>query len=87
LGTLYTIAANQSPAQAALLFGVYSASFGFCFVLAGMMFAYALRAFAFLQRYHRVIEGVSGGLLILIGLLLITQQWERATAALMRLLP
>ena len=86
LGTLYSIAANQTPGQAAVLFAIYSASLGLCFVAAGMLFAFALRAFAFLQQRHRLIEGASGVLLILIGILLITQQWERATAAFMRLL-
>jgi cytochrome c-type biogenesis protein len=85
LGTLYGIAAGKSTGQAALLFAVYSASLGTCFVAAGMVFASALRAFAFLQRHYRVIEVISGGLLILIGVLLLTQQWGKATGWLMRL--
>ena len=83
LGALYTIAANQTPAEAALLFAIYSASLGACFIAAGLLFAYALRAFAFLQRHYRTIEIISGGLLILIGLLLLTQQWSRATSVLL----
>jgi len=86
LTTLYTIAANLRPAQAAVLYAIYSASLGLCFVAAGMLFAYALKAFAFLSHYYRVIEVVSGGLLILIGILLATQQWARATGWLMGLL-
>ena len=85
LGTLYTIALKQTPAQAALLFAIYSASLGVCFVAAGMMFAYALKTFAFFQRHYRGVELISGGLLVAIGLLLVTQQWDRATASLMRL--
>ena len=84
LGTLYTIAANQTPVQAAGLFAVYSISLGFCFVAAGMLFAYALRLFTVVQRHYRVVEITSGALLILIGLLLMTQQWPRVTALLMR---
>jgi cytochrome c-type biogenesis protein len=86
LGTLYVIAANRTTAQAAALFAVYSAVLGLCFIAAGMLFAYALNTFRFLQRHYRIIESVSGGLLILIGVLLVTQQWDRATAAFMRLL-
>ncbi len=86
LGTLYTIAANRTTGQAALLFAIYSASLGICFVAAGMLFAYALRAFAFLQRHYRVVEIISGGLLIAIGVLLLTQQWDKATGWLMRLI-
>lgn len=85
LGTLYTIAANQTTAQAAALFAIYSASLGICFIAAGMLFASALRAFTFLQRQYRRIEIMSGALLILIGILLLTQQWDRASAWLMRL--
>ena len=85
LGTLYTIALKQTPAQAAFLFAIYSASLGVCFVAAGMLFAYALKAFAFFQRHYRGVELISGGLLVAIGLLLVTQQWDRATASLMRL--
>jgi len=86
LGALYAIAANLPPGPAAALFAIYSLSLGLCFVAAGMLFAYALTAFAFLQRHYRVIEVASGSLLVLIGLLLVTQQWQRATAALMRAL-
>ncbi len=86
LATLYTIAANLDTVQAALLFAIYSASLGACFVGAGMLFAYALRAFAFLQRHYRAVELVSGGLLIVIGVLLLTQQWDKATAWLMGLI-
>jgi cytochrome c-type biogenesis protein len=85
LASLYSIAANIPPAQAAGLFAIYSASLGLCFVATGMLFAYALRAFAFFQRHYRAVEVVSGVLLIIIGLLLVTQQWGRATAALMAL--
>ena len=84
LATLYTIAANLSPAQSTALFGVYSLTLGLCFVIAGMLFAYALKTFSFLQRHYRVIEIASGCLLIVIGLLLVTQQWERASTMLIR---
>ena len=86
LASLYTIAANLPTAQATALFGLYSLSLGLCFVAAGMLFAYALKAFSFLQRHYRVIEIASGALLILIGLLLVTQRWEWASGRLMSLL-
>jgi cytochrome c-type biogenesis protein len=84
LAALYTIAANLSPAQSAALFGIYSATLGLCFVVAGMLLAYALKTFSFLQRHYRAIEVISGGLLIIIGLLLVSQQWDRASSLLMR---
>jgi len=85
LSALISIAFNEPPLQAALLFAIFSASLAVCFIAAGMLFAYALGAFAFLQRHYRVIEIISGVLLVLIGILLVTQQWERAAAYLMRL--
>jgi cytochrome c-type biogenesis protein len=76
---LLAVAGNRPPAQAALLFGIYGATFGLCFIAAGLFFAFALRAFAALQRHYRAIEVVSGALLALIGGLIATQQWDRAT--------
>jgi len=81
---LLAVAQSQPPAQAALLFTIYGATFSTCFIAAGLFFASALRAFAFLQRHYRVIEVVSGALLVLIGALIAAQQWDRATAWLMR---
>ncbi len=86
LATLIGVAANRTPVEAALLFAIFSASLGLCFVAAGLLFAYALRAFAFLQRHYRAIEIISGSLLVVIGLLLLSQQWDRASAAFLRLL-
>ncbi|HUU54114.1 MAG TPA: cytochrome c biogenesis protein CcdA [Armatimonadota bacterium] len=75
---LISVATGLSPVRAALLFAIFSASLGVCFTAAGLLFAYAVRAFAFLQRNYRAVEIVSGGILILIGILLLTQQWDRA---------
>jgi cytochrome c-type biogenesis protein len=85
LGMLLSLGARQPPPQSALLFALFGATLTLCFLAAGLLFASALRAFAFLQRHYRIIEIISGGLLVLIGLLLVTQQWDRAAAWLMRL--
>jgi len=85
LAVLYSIAPPSAPGAIAL-FGIYSLTLGLCFIAAGMLFALALRSFAFLQRHYRVVEIISGGLLVLIGLLLVTQQWNRASAWLMGLI-
>jgi len=86
VGALITIAFNQPPAQGALLFAICGATLTACLVAAGLLFSYALRTFSFLQRHHRTIEVASGALLILIGVLLVTQQWDRASSLLMRVL-
>lgn len=83
--SLLAVAAGRPPAESALLFTIFGATFGLCFVIAGLLFASALRAFSFLQRNYRAIEITSGALLILIGILFLTQQWDRAAAWIMRL--
>jgi cytochrome c-type biogenesis protein len=83
---LVSVAASLPPVQSAALFAVFSATLAACFTAAGLVFAYAVRAFAFLQRNYRAVEIVSGGILILIGLLLVTQQWDVAVRTMNRYL-
>lgn len=83
---LVSVATNLPPVQAAALFALFSATLAFCFTAAGLLFAYAVRAFSFLQRHYRVVELISGGILILIGILLVTQQWETAVRLMNRYL-
>ena len=75
---LVSVATHLPPLQAAALFALFSATLAVCFTAAGVLFAYAVRAFGFLQRHYRAVELVSGGVLILIGVLLATQQWDLA---------
>jgi cytochrome c-type biogenesis protein len=81
---LIAVAAGLPPLRAAALFAVFSATLALCFIAAGLLFAWAVRAFAFLQRNYRTIEMISGGLLILIGILLVSQRWEAAINAMNR---
>jgi cytochrome c-type biogenesis protein len=78
LSGLIAVAMGQTPVASALLFAIFSATLATCFTLAGVLFARALRTFTFLQRNYRTIELVSGGILCLIGVLLVAQQWTRA---------
>jgi cytochrome c-type biogenesis protein len=73
---LATIAANQTPLQAGILFGIYGASLGVCFIAAGLLFHTALRAFSFFQRHYRAVELTSGALLVLMGALMVTGKWN-----------
>ncbi len=75
---LMAVAAKLPPAQAAGIFAIFSATLAICFTAAGLLFAYAVRAFSFLQRNYRAVELISGGILILIGVLLVTQRWDAA---------
>jgi len=83
---LTAVAGKLPPAGAAGLFAVFSATLAICFTAAGLLFAYAVRAFSFLQRNYRVVEFISGGILIIIGLLLVTQRWDTAVLLMNRYL-
>ena len=86
LVTLVSVASSLPPVRSAALFAMFSATLAICFTAAGLLFAYAVRAFSLLQRNYRAVELVSGGILILIGLLLVSQQWEAAVGVMNRYL-
>jgi cytochrome c-type biogenesis protein len=83
---LVSVAASLSPGGAAALFALFSATLAACFTAAGLLFAQAVRAFGFLQRHYRVVELISGGVLMLIGALLVSQRWEAAVMLMSRYL-
>ena len=83
---LVSVATGLPPVRAAALFALFSATLAVCFTAAGLLFAYAVQAFSFLQRHYRVVELISGGILILIGVLLVTQRWEIAVRLMNRYL-
>jgi cytochrome c-type biogenesis protein len=86
LAALIGVTLGQTPTRSALLFGLFSLTLAICFTAAGLLFARALRAFTFLQRNHRSIEIISGGILVLIGVLLVVQLWDNATEYVNRML-
>jgi len=77
--TLTTRAMNLPPAQSGLLFALYGTVLGLCFVVAGLLFSRALRAFSFLQRHSRVVETAGGLLLVVVGALMASGQWQWAS--------
>jgi cytochrome c-type biogenesis protein len=68
---------------AALLF-VYSLGLGVPFLLLAFAVAKTGKLFAWLRRHGRAIELVGGGVLILMGVLMITGQWVRLFTPLIR---
>jgi cytochrome c-type biogenesis protein len=78
LGAVLTMAAGNAdsagPAQGALLLGVYSLGLGVPFILAGLGVSRLTGALARIRRHIRTINVVSGMMLILIGLLFVTNQ-------------
>jgi cytochrome c-type biogenesis protein len=78
LSSILLIAANQKTIGGGVfLLVVYSAGLGVPFLLTGIVFNYALRVMKTVKRHYRLIEWISGILLIGIGLLVATNQFTR----------
>jgi cytochrome c-type biogenesis protein len=71
LGAILVLAASSGTiARAIVLLIAYSLGLGAAFVLAGVAFAHAMRAFRWLRDHYTVIRITSGVILIALGLLL-----------------
>ena len=79
LGAVQALAYTQASAgRGALLTAAYCAGLGVPFVLTGLAFRRALGAFDVVKRHYAVVMRVGGGLLVLVGLLLVSGLWESA---------
>ncbi len=79
LGAVQALAYTQASAgRGALLTAAYCAGLGVPFVLTGLAFRRALGAFDVVKRHYAVVMRVGGGLLVLVGLLLVSGLWETA---------
>jgi cytochrome c-type biogenesis protein len=71
LGSILTIAANQETvAKGITLLSFYSAGLGIPFILTALLFNVLVGFFGFIKRHFRAVEIISGGLLMLIGVLI-----------------
>jgi cytochrome c-type biogenesis protein len=70
---------QASAGRGAILTTAYCLGLGIPFVLTGIAFERALRAFAFVKRHYGVVKAVGGGLLVVVGVLLVTGLWEQLT--------
>ncbi|MBA3364154.1 MAG: cytochrome c biogenesis CcdA family protein [Actinomycetota bacterium] len=84
-GTLALAATQSDPLRSAFLLFAFSMGLGVPFVLIGLGVGGLMRRLGVLQRHHRAISGLSGSLLVAIGLLLVTGAWVRITSPLLRL--
>ena len=79
LGAVQALAYTQASAgRGALLTAAYCAGLGVPFVLTGLAFRRALGAFDVVKRHYAVVMRIGGGLLVLVGLLLVSGLWEAA---------
>jgi len=86
LGAIVALAGAQgSTDRAVLLLLVYSLGLGLPFLLVGLGVGKLMRAFRFFSRNYHWFAGVSGVLLVTIGVLLVTGLWVRMLAPLLNL--
>jgi len=77
LGGIYAIAASGGAAKGAALLAIYSLGLGLPFLLVGIGADRLVRRLGWVRRHYRVIAGVSGAVLVLAGVLLITGTFTR----------
>lgn len=88
LGSILTLAAQQnSVGQGIWLLAVYSAGLGIPFILTAVLFNYLIGTFGFIKRHFRAIEIISGGLLMLVGVLIFFNLLSRISTFLLNLFP
>ncbi|MCA1712236.1 MAG: cytochrome c biogenesis protein CcdA [Actinobacteria bacterium] len=80
LAAVQALAYTQGSAgRGALLTLAYCLGLGLPFILTGLAFRRALSVFAVVRRHYALVTRIGGGLLVLIGLLLITGLWQDLT--------
>jgi cytochrome c-type biogenesis protein len=77
LGVVLGLAADSATAgRGAILTTAYCVGLGLPFVLAGLAFRRALGAFAVVKRHYALVMRVGGLLLVAVGVLLVTGEWD-----------
>lgn len=84
---ILAIAATQSSLRGVLLLVAYSLGLGVPFLLVGLGVQWFVGSFGWVKRHYRWIAGVSGALLIVVGVLLMTGLFTRIFAPLSRFSP
>jgi cytochrome c-type biogenesis protein len=83
--TLALATAQSDPARSSLLLFAFSMGLGVPFILIGLGIGGLMRRLGFLQRHYRAIAGISGTMLVAIGLLLVSGASVRVMSPLLRL--
>jgi cytochrome c-type biogenesis protein len=88
LGAILSIAAQEgSVARGTFLLGVYAIGLGVPFVLAAMFVTRSMALMNRLKRHMKLIERIMGGLLLLVGVLLLTGGFSRLSYWLLENVP
>ncbi|GBC87116.1 Thiol:disulfide interchange protein DsbD [bacterium HR12] len=83
-GVLAMAAAQGGSARGALLLFSYSAGLGLPFLLVGLGVRRLLGALEALRRSYRAIAGISGAVMVAIGVLVLTNAWTRLLSPVLR---
>ena len=83
---LILASAQDTVAQGMLLLAAYSLGLGIPLLLTALFINWALRFFHAVRRWYRAIEITSGAVLVILGLLLITDRLQRVSGMLLMLL-
>ncbi len=78
---------EASAARGALLSFIYCLGLGIPFILLGLLFRQAAGTLAWVRRHYTVIMRIGGGLLVAIGVLLVTGVWDSITIWMRTLVP
>lgn len=84
-GILALATAQSDPAKSAILLFAFSMGLGVPFVLIGLGIGGLMHRLGFLQRHYNAVNGVSGSVLVAIGLLLVTGVWVRVISSVLPL--
>ncbi|MCB1297454.1 MAG: hypothetical protein KDB08_00540 [Microthrixaceae bacterium] len=77
MGSILALSINTGDVGRAATLGVaYSLGLGIPFIVIALGFGWAAKSLAFLRRHIRVINLVGGGLLVVLGLLMVTGLWN-----------
>ncbi|MED7951616.1 cytochrome c biogenesis protein CcdA [Streptomyces sp. BE20] len=77
LAAVQNLALNEADAgRAALLMTAYCLGLGVPFVVAAVAFRRALGAFGWVKRHYPLVMRIGGGMLVVVGLLLVTGLWN-----------
>jgi len=86
-GILTLASAQESVWQGVLLLAVYSAGLGIPFLITGLAFNSFLSVSSRIKRHFRVVEAIGGGLLVIVGLLLVTNSFGLLSGYIAQLFP
>lgn len=79
LAAISMLSVNEATVgRGALLSAIYAIGLGIPFVVAGLAYRRALGAFGWVRRHQTTVVRAGGGMLVVVGLLLVTGVWDQA---------